>query len=588
MGGFTLILDKNMPDYRDFEERQFASMTSQGFAAPRKLVAGLSVLFVYPKQVTPTDNVRTFPDDDFIAVCGTFFYRGRTGTEGLDRIYRDFVPPASDSATLLADTMPEHMHGTYVCILFKAGGLYLFTDRIGLYKVYCSADEKVLSSSFLTVTACTASPRLNAQGVFEYIFQGATYGGETAIQGIRSLDPDSLITLSNGHRNDLRRSPLPRPAIDKGSLEEHCERIDGQLGDIFDECTRAFDGRIETALSGGYDSRLMLAHLLNRNVVPTVHVYGRDADDDVRIAKVIAACEGFPLSHVDKQSYRQDVPDNDLAGVVERNFRVFDGLPVDGIFDDGADLATRQDRARNGVLALNGGGGEIFRNFFYLPDRPLSTREIVWAFYSQFDSRCFVGSNGPQEYRDRLAEKIGDAVGVSGRRLTRAEVERIFPVFRCRYWMGKNSSINNRLGLMHTPLVEPILVVSAGSVPLSFKNSGRLAGALIARASPRLAQYTSAYGHSFDQDIPAVRRMSDWISTHRSPRVRRYMFPIKVRLRKGSLTEAKGRISQFENLVEHDNWQTPHLIRFDKVLNSSQVRRVLTLEYFCAQMRATA
>ena len=100
----------------------------------------------------------------------------------------------------------------------------------------------------------------------------------------------------------------------------------------------------------------------------------------------------------------------------------------------------------SGVLALNGGGGEIFRNFFYLPDRPLSTREIVWAFYSQFDSRCFVGSNGPQEYRDRLAEKIGDAVGVSGRRLTRAEVERIFPVFRCRYWMGKNSSINNRLG----------------------------------------------------------------------------------------------------------------------------------------------
>jgi hypothetical protein len=66
------------------------------------------------------------------------------------------------------------------------------------------------------------------------------------------------------------------------------------------------------------------------------------------------------------------------------------------------------------------------------------------------------------------------------------------------------------------------------------------------------------------------------------------MFPIKVRLRKGALTEANGHISPFRNLVDHDNWQTPHLIRFDKVLDPSQVRRLLTLEYFCAQMRVTA
>jgi hypothetical protein len=586
MGAFTLFLDRHHAGYRDVEKCQQESMAAQGFAVPRKLEAGRSVLFVYPKQVVATDNVCTFPGNDFVAVCGTFFYRGRTGREGLGQIYRDFVPPAPEAEVLRSEPLPEPIHGTYACVVFKAGQLYVFTDRIGFYKVYRSSNDQVLSSSFLATTACAPNPMLNAQCVFEYVFQGATYGGETAIEGVSLLDADAMIEIVDGRRRQLQRLPLPLPVIEQGSLNEHSERIGGQLDALFDECTRAFDGRIDTALSGGYDSRLILAHLLRSDVTPAVHVYGQDTDSDVRIAKAVAAGEGFPLSHVDKNTYRQKASEEELADIVDKNFHIFDGLPVDGIFDDGVDLATRQDRARKGALALNGGGGEIFRNFFILRDRPLTSREVVWTFYSQFDPRCFAENHDPCEYQDRLAEKIGNAVGVRDRRLTRAEVERVFPVFRCRYWMGKNSSINNRLGLMHTPLVEPVLVASAGAVPLSIKNSGKLAAALISRASPQLAQYPSAYGYPFHQDVPIMRRMADWISIHRPPRVRKVMFPLKTKLKESSLIEARRKVSHFGKLIDHSDWHTRGLIRYDRVLEPSQIRRLLTIEYFCEKMGA--
>ena len=64
----------------------------------------------------------------------------------------------------------------------------------------------------------------------------------------------------------------------------------------------AFGDRISTALSGGYDSRLMLALLRACGVAPYVYVYGYEDDCDVQVARSIAAGEGFALVHTDKQA----------------------------------------------------------------------------------------------------------------------------------------------------------------------------------------------------------------------------------------------------------------------------------------------
>ena len=225
MGAFTLILDCQDPGYEDLELRQLEAMAAQGFSAPTRLVAGSSVLFAYPKLVSPTVNVRTFAHNEFVAVFGTFFYRGKTGAAGLNAIYEEFENSAADSDPAASERVSRHMRGTYSCVLYKGGQLHLFTDRLGLYKVYLAEEGRIVTSSLLTAVACTDQPRLYPQGVFEYVFQGATYGGETPVSGIRLLDQDTRLIISEGVKHAVRRAPLASAMIERDSIADHCKRI---------------------------------------------------------------------------------------------------------------------------------------------------------------------------------------------------------------------------------------------------------------------------------------------------------------------------------------------------------------------------
>ncbi|WP_405237844.1 asparagine synthetase B family protein [Lentisalinibacter orientalis] len=577
MGAFTLIAGRPTPERERLEGRQSAAMRSQGYVAPERLDFDDGVLFVYPKQVSQTTSIRSFGAGEFIAVCGTFFYRASTGAEGLTQIFRDFS--VSDSAEKNFDPLPAPLYGTYICIVRKNGRLYIFSDRLGLYKAYIS-DTSVISSSFLATVACTTSLRPNAQAIFEYVFQGATYGDETVIENVRLLNPDRGLMISQGRVDQGRRPPLAPPVIERLSLDDHVDRVGHVLDRVFDDCVEAFRGRVDTALSGGYDSRLILAHLLARDVRPNVHVYGMEQDTDVRVAKQIARAEGFHLAHIDKSQYQSARGRDELAEIVDRNFHAFDGIPADGIFDAGADLATRRERAGKGVIALNGGGGEIFRNFFYLPDFPFSAGQLVWTFYSQFDPRAFGAGYQPSEYQQRMREKIEAVLGISGRRLTRGEVERVYPAFRCRYWMGRNSSINNKLGLMHTPLVEPALVEVAGTVPVGQKNGGRLAARLIRRVSKRLANYDSAYGYSFGEDPPFSAVLQEKMTLYRPPIVRQWTFRVKSALRRNDFDQRRATAARFDFLFPGGLSSVAQFLRTEYVVEPAQFNRMRTLEYF--------
>jgi hypothetical protein len=87
--------------------------------------------------------------------------------------------------------------------------------------------------------------------------------------------------------------------------------------------------------------------------------------------------------------------------------------------------------------------------------------------------------------------------------------------------------------------------------------------------------------------MPARRLVTDWISIHRPPSLRKLAFPVKVRLREASLMSAKDRIAHFKALVKHEDWLTERLISFDKLLEPRQIKRLLTIEYFCAKTGMT-
>ena len=60
------------------------------------------------------------------------------------------------------------------------------------------------------------------------------------------------------------------------------------LDGYFAAVAKIFGNRVTSALSGGYDSRLILAMLRRHGVAPHLFVYGNAGDQDVRLATAIA------------------------------------------------------------------------------------------------------------------------------------------------------------------------------------------------------------------------------------------------------------------------------------------------------------
>lgn len=538
-----------------------AHFSACGFASPFEATTPHWHVAIYPKLNAVQPHLHRVDARNFAFATGTLIYRGATGSDALARIWADAAAGKLDRARL---------RGAYALGLCRNDRLTLTVDATGTYKVYRDAASRVVSSAFLAVLAGMERPEADAQAIYEYVFQAATYGGRTLVKDLNLLDPRQALEF-DAQPELVLHAPPPVPPASEQSFAAHLERSVADLRDWFGEIVAGFGDRIDTALSGGYDSRLILALLRDRGAKARLHVYGRKDDDDVRIARAIAQGEGLHVEHVDK-SQRAPVS---AAEAIAQNCRLLDAYPVDGIMDDGADVATRRERASGGALALNGGGGEIFRNFFYLPDRSLSIREMVWTFYSQFDPAVCTERFSEPVYTAAMETAIAHALGTTEKTLTRREVELVYPAFRCRYWTGRNTSVNNAFGHALTPFVDAALVDAAAAVPIRFKNHGRFEAALIHAISPALARYPSSYGHDFAGPVPLKRRLKDQLTLRRPPFLRRYAFRLKARLKPGARQDA----GRYRDVFDPSLPVLSRYFHVDRVRDQGQFARLCTLEY---------
>lgn len=567
MGAFYLTRKKTTEnaDTTRADDRIRTWFDREGFSAPIIRDAGSWRLYLFPKIVSPTANLYVDTNGDFCAATGTLLYRNTMGDAALQRILADHRGAGIDWSEVF---------GQYAIILWVNGKLELIGDPIGTYPVWYDDASTTISSSFLAVANAADNLSIDPQCVYEYVFQGTTYGDRTLFREIRLHAARDALELGDTVTAVPVHKAIPTD-IDNAPIEEHVERNLANLHRYYDAIATCFGDRVDTALSGGYDSRLTLALLQSHGIKPFIHVYGNETDADVQIAKTIAAGEGFALEHQDK-SKRPPIGEDDFAEAVHRNLYAFHGHPPDGLFDNGTDWPTRIARCADGKVALNGGGGEIFRNFFYLPDRSFTAREILWSFYGGFDPSWCSNAFDEKVYLSNKARKVRQAAGAESERLTRGQVEALYPFYRCRYWMGRNNSVNNKLGASLTPFIDANVVPAALALPLQYKNSGRFEARMIEAVSPALAAYPSDYGHSFVGTPPLKRRLKDRTIYMRPPRLRRLTFRLKHRNppeRPYWLSEA-----YLKRVIDPDAPYMREFFNIDRVNSLDHLNRIYTLE----------
>lgn len=505
-------LSVSLGDDEAAERRAYRSLELQGFTPSfhRSWDAGAVQVWVNHERGEGVHAVHG-PGGAACSV-GPLWYRGAFGQEALLRLIAD--ANSFDDGELHVDETA--LRGNFALYLETARGRWLLNDSLGFVRLYRSGDARFHCTSWLAARAYAAADDIDEAAAVEYVLLGATHSDRTPARGVTRLPLGYAVDLNE--RSDRARFPrglVPDPGIRYASFDEAIETIGTQLATSFREIVQAYPGRTSAALSGGFDSRLIVASLLAEGERPRLFVYGPDESEDVRIARQIADGEGIALRCTDKASMSAPLRECDIDDLV-RNALFFDGLPNDGIDDRGADRLTRLEQNADGFIALNGGGGEIFRNFFHLPDRRYRPLDIVRAFYRGFDAGVFRKAGALQAYEQQLARSIARCVGMPDdetaprRAMTREQVELVYPFFRCHHWMSLNNSLSIRYGYFATPLVDLELVRQAATLPLAWKNAGAFESRLIAERHAGVARHGSSYGFRFSDGPGARARRAEW------------------------------------------------------------------------------
>ena len=510
MGGFVLAQRRHASEA--MIAKAIGTFHEMGSPPPITIEAEDYVLHYVPKSLDPRAQLLRLPEGRFLAAGGTLVYGARMGEAALR-----LLAEAPDRDAALADC-----RGHFVLIEGGPEGVRVRRDPCAAIEVFVNAARGILSTSFLALARSMPRRVLRRQEAYEYLFHGHTLGTGTVLEGIRRLDEGETARLDTTLRLD-RAEPWPVPAPARGDRRRLAGQAVELLSDTLQEVSTAFSGRASLALSGGYDTRLVLALARRIGLEPDLFVYGPDDSSDVVTARHIAAQEGLALQHIDKARICPEVAEADYADIIRRNLLEADGVVYGGIFGPPSEALARPLRHRDGAVALHGGGGESFRNFFGIPDRPTTTRAIAQLFF-RVPAEVAASGFSASGYAARIAEKMDATLGTRPGKLPRHVIEALYPRFRYRFWVGKELTVNARAGHCFLPLYDARSVRLALSMPVRFKAHGNLEAEMIRLADPALAGHASSYGHDFTRDAPAGHALRDWVLAQRPAWLRQAMY----------------------------------------------------------------
>ena len=228
------------------------------------------------------------------------------------------------------------------------------TDGLGLMPVYMyRLDDSLLVSTSALAIARVARPGVDVVGLRTFLATGMRIGPRTMWEGVRRLDPGTLLVIDSSGRQRVRTYWRAQvyPELWSEPLRQTAERVtDAALQDVSSHLVTS--SSIVSDLTGGYDSRLvclLLAETGARFATTTRSV--RDPAD-VETARRIAGIKGWPWVHTPLPAGWAAMLPERLDQALGAGDGALDVLQLARVLEPRAQLS----REFHGVIS--GGGGE--------------------------------------------------------------------------------------------------------------------------------------------------------------------------------------------------------------------------------------
>jgi hypothetical protein len=493
VGNFLLVIPakgSTTGAKRLFHNGRNAAREIRGQVPGESLENEWSLAAAFPRQNGSGGKIIVEPETgNWLLASGTWFHNDRYSSGEETRLLRRFFEVG-------AERLAGELEGFFVLIFGDShtSEVVVVTDLVG--SCHCfqrSFDDAIVLSGSSLLLASLEECHLDLVACQEFLFTGIIYEDRTCNQEVRKLEPATIYRFANGVKKTQKK--YWRAA----DVKVESLRGDSAVDALWEKMLRAA-GRIHALygnpvcdLTGGYDSRALVATFLGAGVPCSTAVSGEDDSADVRISTALAQELGLPHIH--------HVP---LARISFEQIQACIAL-TDGEYDL---VNYAQIREIHGKLAgqfdisINGSFGEVARGYWWellLPRigarRALPARKVSQLRYA---AHTYDASIVAAEKRVDLVQHFAGVIDRTNSDLTRCpntfQMDHAYLMMRMQRWQGRIASSTNQIW----PCLSPFMFRSVLETMLETRAMSRWRSLMIrkmlARYSPIMAAYPLEHG----------------------------------------------------------------------------------------------
>ncbi len=475
-------------------EKAKAAFTQKGFLHPQKHRFGGYSLLIYPK-ICGINNLNLLQfEDDLIFSSGTVLYKNCHRDMVLQEIYHDFISDRLDFNSLC---------GIFFIALYHRGELYFIHDKQGFFNVFYHTATYCISSSFLAIAESVKFGRnIDQIEVVSSLLSGFSVTHRTFYREINKLRVENGFQNNHHYQNSkLLNMPLNKEKSFRNrddSIEYQLSLIEGYFEKI--KCFLGGTGTVDIGLSGGFDSRLLLAAAQKKLLDYTIHSnYKNPPDRDLKISMALAEAVGKNLVTVEIRK-NEDKDRDEIMENMQQALYFYDGqVRVNhGWSREYRTLNYRKKVLGDSILGLSGHNGEQYRNHDYFSGIPISVGSYIKNYlFAGLLKKLFKDKKFTEEIIDAHKKVLLPYADEKGR-LNHSAVRRIYVHELVRGGPGIRGSIENQLSYYLIPFADWPLVEGAASITKYLGSFGSYEAAMIKKMSPVLAALQTNYGYSLD------------------------------------------------------------------------------------------
>ena len=424
---------------------------------------------------------------------------------------------------LLLQTGPEQianeLSGFYVLAYGNAQDqtTTIITDLVGSCHAFVrelGCGVAISGSSLLLAQMADIEP--DPVACQEFLHTGVIYEDRSLFQGIRKLPAASLITFNvDGRQRTQVYWSVDRLTPESLADNEAVDQLWNSLVTSAETVSHSFPN-IACDLTGGYDSRAVVAAFLGAGSDFSTVVSGAEDNIDVRVSRELATVTGKPHCVYPRLANPSWADLHHALGLTDGEC---DLLEYASTARTHRELSARYD------VSVNGSFGELARGYWWeilLPRigarRPLDCAKLARL---RFDVSSFDHSLIRPEYRLDLSAHLAEVVKRASSHLADApntfQMDATYLSLRMHRWQGRIASSTNRLW----PCMSLFMFRSCLETMLQAKSRLRTRSLLIrtmlARYQPRLAEKPLEHGYpavpATWQTLPRFRPLIPYYGT---------------------------------------------------------------------------